>query len=294
MRRFAALIAVILALAFAAAPAGAGCFLRLAVTDLEGYEQVQREFGPFVKVLAAHTGCSFDFLAVRSRTEAVGELNRRQVDLVLTGPAEYVVFHQLTKARPLVGFSRPDYFAGIMVMAESGLTDARSLKGKKVAFGDVGSTSTHLAPMQILADNGLDPLQDIQSVHFSRHHDQQMLEALIKGEVAAIGFGYSKLLKLRDRAPGIPHGAFRFLARGPDLPHDILLVGAHVPPATVALVRQTLIDHEPELVKAILQGRDNQKYRGMKFITSVQDADYNYIRQMYATIGFPSFSRFFD
>lgn len=286
-------LAVLAALA-AAGPARAACALRLAVTDLQGYEQVQQEFGEFAKVLARLSGCSLDFVGVHSRTEAVGALKRQQVDLVLTGPAEYVVFRQLTKARPLMSFSRPDYFAGIMVMASTGPRSVAELKGKKVAFGDVGSTSTHLAPMQILADNGLDPLNDIQSLHFGRYHAQQMLQALMDGEVAAIGFNYANLIKLRAGQASLPPGAFRFLARGPDLPSDVLMVGEHVRPEVAQDLVRTMMEHETELVDAILHGQDNQKYRGMKLDPHVQDSDYDYVRQMYKTIGFPSFSRFLN
>jgi phosphonate transport system substrate-binding protein len=45
-------------------------------------------------------------------------------------------------------------------------------------------------------------------------------------------------------------------------------------------------------VSAILQGEDNQKYTGMKFLTDVTDKDYDYVRSMYQTSGFPQFSEF--
>jgi phosphonate transport system substrate-binding protein len=32
-------------------------------------------------------------------------------------------------------------------MADSGISSIKELKGKKVAFGSIGSTSKHLAPM---------------------------------------------------------------------------------------------------------------------------------------------------
>ncbi|HHD74807.1 MAG TPA: phosphonate ABC transporter substrate-binding protein, partial [Nitratifractor sp.] len=32
--------------------------------------------------------------------------------------------------------------------------------------------------------------------------------------------------------------------------------------------------------------------KGMKFIANVKDSDYNYVRSMYKTIGYPEFSSF--
>ncbi|MCB2187908.1 MAG: PhnD/SsuA/transferrin family substrate-binding protein [Deltaproteobacteria bacterium] len=279
-----------------AAPAGPARPLppvvRLAVTDLEGYPRLDSEFGAFARRLGELAGCRVELVPVQSRTSAVEALTERQVDLVLTGPAEYVVFHQLTNARPLVAFSRPDYFAGILVLAEREPHTIGDLKGKTVLFGDVGSTSFHLAPMQILADHGLNPLRDIRSLHLSRHDLAGAWRALKEGQVDALGMNYTTLWRLQHSDPDLEPGAFRFLARGPDLPSDVLLVGGHVPPAVKARLSQAFTGHEASLIAALLLGEDNRKYRGMKFLTTVKDSDYDYVRSMYRTIGFPRFSRF--
>ena len=266
--------------------------LRMAITDLGNHNQIQKEFGAFSQILAHWSGQGVEFLPVRSRTAAVTALQQGQVDLVLTGPAEYVVFRKLTKAQPLVAFSRPDYFAGIMVLAARGPSSVAGLKGCTVLFGDVGSTSNHLAPMQLLADHGLDPLRDIKSLHISRHDRGAAWQALKQGKVAAIGMNHAKLVDMRDHDPDLKPGAFRFIARGPDLPNDVLLVGRQMPSQKVKHLRQVFVDHEAELIQAILRGQDNQKYQGMKIITPVKDSDYDYVRSMYRTIGFPRFSEF--
>ena len=285
---------VLLAAGLAHAPASAAPVLRMAVTDLGGYPQLQREFGAFARVLGRHAGCAIEFLPVRSRTAAVTALQRHQLELVLTGPSEYVVFRKLSRAQPLVAFSRPDYFAGIMVLAQGGPATVGQLKGKTVMFGDVGSTSNHLAPMQILADHGLNPLGDIRSLHICRHDRDQAWRALKQGQVDALGMNWAKLVQLRDHDPEQSPGAFRFIARGPDLPNDVLLVARHVSEQRVRRLRQVFLEHEAELKAAILQGEDNKKYRGMKIITQVSDSDYDYVRSMFRTIGFPRFSEFIN
>jgi len=52
------------------------------------------------------------------------------------------------------------------------------------------------------------------------------------------------------------------------------------------------VKHSDELVSAILTGDDNQKYAGMKFISAVKDSDYDYVRSMYSTAGYPQFDKF--
>ena len=46
------------------------------------------------------------------------------------------------------------------------------------------------------------------------------------------------------------------------------------------------------LMEAILQGEDNQKYKGGFFLTEIDDSDYDYVREMYRTIGVDTFSAF--
>ncbi len=263
--------------------------IKLAVTDLEGLEQLQREFGAFRDTLAVETGLGIEFYPVSNRTAAVEALASKQIDFVLTGPAEYVVFKKRTDAIPVVGLSRPDYFAGIIVLADSPYVSPKDLKGKKIAFGDVGSTSNHLAPMQALADLGLDPRAEIEAMHVDR---KVAWEALKRGDVAAIGMNYGKFLDARAKEKELPPGAFRVIARSPDLPNDMLLAGSHVDAAVIDKMRTAFTSASDKLIAAILTGEDNQKYKGMAFLPGIKDGDYDYVRSMYATIGYPQYAEF--
>ncbi|MGB0684315.1 MAG: PhnD/SsuA/transferrin family substrate-binding protein [Magnetovibrionaceae bacterium] len=282
-----------LAIAAVANPLGSGAAkaedaIRLAVTDIEGLEGLQREFGAFRDVLAEKTGLSFKFFPVANRTAAAEALKAEKVDMVLTGPAEYVVIRKKTDAKAVVGFSRPDYFADVIVLADSGIDSVMDLKGKKVALGSVGSTSKHLAPMQLIADGGLSR-GDIQPMHVSI---KVGFEALKRGDVAAFATTNDKFLKLRKNEAELAAGAFKVIARGRDLPNDVLMAARHMDEATVKKIRSVFVDHSDDLVAAILTGEDNKKYTGMKFLAGVKDSDYDYVRSMYATIGYPQFAEF--
>jgi phosphonate transport system substrate-binding protein len=260
----------------------AGEKVRLAVTDIEGMEQLQREFGAMAGKLSELTGYELELFPVANRTAAVEAMRFKQVEFVLTGPAEYVVFESRTQSIPVVGFSRPDYFCTITVLADSGISSVADLRGKKVAMGDVGSTSKHLAPMQILKENGLDPRVDIEVVHTSI---QLGWEALKRGDVAAFATTNDKFLKLRGKEKEFAAGAFRVIARGADLPNDLLIARQDLDQDMVTKVRKAFLDHSDVLIEEIMKGEDNQKFKGMKFLSGVKDADYNAIREMYRTIG---------
>lgn len=262
--------------------------LRMAVTDIVGLEELQTEYGAFQKAISEFSGVELRFFPVTNRTAAVEALKSQKIDVVLTGPAEYVIFRSRTNAYPIVGFSRPDYFSALVTMADNRVIAVKDLKGKKVAFGDVGSTSKHLGPMQILKDAGLDPLKDIQPQHVGTNVGW---EALKRGDVGAFGMTYSNFLALRDKDKLEP-GAFKVIARGADLPNDPLLAGNHVDKKLVEKLRAAFHHHSQELISAILKGKDTQKYKGMKFITRIEDRDYDVVRAMYQTIGHKQFGAF--
>lgn len=261
----------------------------IAVTDVEGLERLQAEWGPFKTALEAATGETFDFFPVSSRTAAAEALRGETVDFVITGPAEYIVINTLTKGTPLIGFGRPDYRCAIIVRADAGIDSMDDLKGKKVAFGDIGSTSNMLCPMQLMADYGVDPVADIEKVHTARNIAHEALKA---GDVAAIGINEgSWISSARDKDNSVPYGFFKVLARSGDLPNDMLLVGAHVPAEVQALVRDSIISKKAEIITAITTHEENGKYLGMDLVT-IEDGAYDVVRAMYTTAGYPQFDKF--
>lgn len=120
------------ALAITAAVAGHAETWKLAVTDVEGMERLQLEWGPFKDALEAATGDTFEFFAVNSRTAAAEALRGETVDFVVSGPAEYVVINKLTNATPIIGLGRPDYHCAIVVRADSGINISRYCKSSSI------------------------------------------------------------------------------------------------------------------------------------------------------------------
>jgi phosphonate transport system substrate-binding protein len=119
-------------------------------------------------------------------------------------------------------------------------------------------------------------------------------QALKRGDVAAWGMTTDKFIKLRGKDKDLQPGAFKVIARGPDLPNDVLLAAKHVDPQTIEKIKKVFTQYSDELVQAILQGEDNKKYTGLKFLPMVEDKDYDYVRSMYRTIGYPKFASFVE
>lgn len=270
----------------AAAPASAQDMLRFAVTDIDGMEALQREMGPFKEAFEAASGLKVEFFPVSGRTVAVEAMAAEQIDFVLTGPAEYVVFNARLDAQPVVTWVRPDYYSTVVVLDDSPVKAPADLKGQMVSFGEIGSTSQHLGPVDLLAKAGLTYAVDYEPVFLNRN---VAIEALIKGEIAGIGLNRTHIDSITKK---FPDQKFRVLLKGEQLPDDILLASAKVAPEVVETVRKTFTEHGADILAAITSTEENAKYVGGKFNPTVTNADYDVVRKMYENIGITEFTEF--
>jgi phosphonate transport system substrate-binding protein len=179
----------------------------------------------------------------------------------------------------VAGWQRPNYYAQIVTLADGPIGSVEDLRGQRVTFGSVGSTSQHLGPAQVLADFGLKYGTDYSPEIISRN---VAVEALIRGDVQAVGMNETHLRSIRE---AFPEMGFSVIARGRDLPNDVLLARGDLDPAVIETLRAAFETQGEALMAAVLTGDDNQKYEGGFFFTDIDDSDYDYVRSMYATIG---------
>ena len=258
--------------------------LRLAVTDLQGMEELQREFGAFVSTFEEASGLDVEFFPVNDRTAAAVALASDRIVLVFTGPAEYVVIHEKTNAEPVVAIERPGYRSCIYTAADSGIESLDDLAGGKVGMSDIGSTSGHLGPSQVLVEAGIDPIEDLTVLTVG----DTVHEALVRGDVDAVGVGchdYEEYTGSEDSAD------FPILAEGGSLPPDVILAHEDLDEDTIELVRATFEENFPDLLAAMLEGKDNAKYANAQLVVA-DDEDYDVVRSMYRAIGVDDFSEF--
>jgi phosphonate transport system substrate-binding protein len=258
--------------------------LRFAVTDLQGLEELQREFGAFEKTFEEKSGLDLEFFAVNNRTAAAAALDSGDIDIVLTGPAEYVVIHERTDAQPVVAIRRDGYRSCIYTSADSGVRSLTDLRGKKIAMSDIGSTSGHLGPSQMLVDAGVNPLEEVEVLTVG----DAVHQALKRGDVDAVGVGchdYEEYMAEEVRAE------YPVLQEGPLLPPDLLVSRSGLSQETIQTVRSTFSENFDVLLAALLNGKDNAKYEGAALV-DVTDSDYDVVRSMYRAIGANDFTEF--
>jgi phosphonate transport system substrate-binding protein len=257
----------------------------MAVTDIAGLEGLQREFGAFKAELERALAIAVDFFPVADRSAAAEALAANRVDMVFTGPAEYVIIRTRTKAVPIVGIKRKEYASTIYTRVDSGITSVAQLRGKTVAMSDVGSTSAHLGPAWLLHQAGVNPIRDVRILNVGTRAAH---EALRRGDVQAVGVGfhhYERNMRTDDPA------RYLILVKGLSLPPDVVVVRHDLPPAFVDRLQKGFVQHWDRLLPAMLKGEDNQKYLNAELVV-VKDEDFDLVRAMYRVIGVTRFDRF--
>lgn len=260
--------------------------LRLAVTDVQGLEELQRDYEAFRDELEATLGRKVDFFPVSNRAAAAVALQSDQVDIVFTGPAEYVVINAKTQAVPFLAITRPNYFSVIAVRADSGITNAEQLKGLQLSMSDIGSTSGHLGPAKILVDQGLDPQNDLKVLMLG----DADLQALKNADVKAWGGSYIDYERFLE-AEGAQESDYPILFRGETLPSDVLIASKNIDPSVVEEITEKMLANEAALIAAITSIEANKKFIGSELV-AVEDSDYDSIREAYKAIGVNEFTDF--
>jgi phosphonate transport system ATP-binding protein len=125
-----------------------------------------------------------------------------------------------------------------------------------VAFGDIGSTSNMLCPMQLMADYGVDPVNEVEKVHTSRNIAHEALKA---GDIDAIGTNATSWMEgPRAKDESVPYGFFKMIARSGDLPNDMIMVGSHVPAEAAQSLRAAVLENKEAIIDAILTHEENE------------------------------------
>jgi len=257
--------------------------VRFANTELSGLEQLQRKYGAFEKALEDALDMEVVLTPVPNRTAAATALDADQLDVVFTGPAEYVAIRSQTDVKPIIGLTRPGYRSVIATRTDTGIESLDDLAGRTVVMEEIGSTSAHLGPTVLLLEAGLEPGRDVAVQMLG----DNFVHAFANQRGDALGAGAHDFDLLTDE---YGDAGFRIIHQGPDLPNDLFIAGARLPDDFIAHVRDAFIEHEQALMAAILSVESNRKYSESGF-TEVKDADYDPIRDAYAAAGINDFSQ---
>ena len=196
LRWFLILCAMLLAGAAAAQPADGSRDrpLRVVLIPADGGTEdgTRADYQPIFGAVSRMTGLQFDIKVGQSYGAVVEALCNGAADIAFVGPVTYIQANQRHCAELLaVGVEKGQsiYYSGIFTKASSSIRTLKDLKGKRVAFGDVNSTSSFVFPMTMIMEAGLDPVRDLAAIRLTGSHANS-LAALVQGQVDAAALSF--------------------------------------------------------------------------------------------------------
>ncbi len=234
------------------------------------------------RTLSRALGIRVEIYAFPSAVELIKALGDGQADIAVLSPYAYVAGHEASGSQLLlkaITAGRDGTRSEIVVRSDSGLTSLAQLKGKTFAFSDPASPEGYLFPAAYLVENGVASVQELAKALFAGD-DAAALKAVLEGRAKVGACSEGIRARLRSEVP--------------DIDQRLLVVAATPPvPETTVAVRTAMDSSLAERVKqAFLSAvRDQEGLTAWRAITGTdgleeaQEADYDVIRRMVATLG---------
>ena len=257
--------------------------IRMADTGIEGMGPLEEAFGPFAEAFEETTGLTLEMFSLSNRTAAGTALQYDDVDLVFAGPSEFVLFDRESDIEILFAIERPHYGSSFCVPADSDIQSLEDLAGHRVALKDVGSTSGHIFPSQMLVDAGLDIDRDLEIIMAG----DARIAALVNGDVDAMGGGNRDIEEIQAMDP---NGEYRVIATSNVLPGDPVVMRGSLDDACKTALRSTLEENSDTLWNALIAtDRNEDKFlnRDSSLGFDRTNEDYDVVRQAYEAAGIP-------
>lgn len=215
--------------------------LRVVLIPADGGTEdgTRADFEPTFAAVSSWTGLQFEIRVGQSYNAVVEAMCNGAADVAFFGPASYIQAQRRGCAELLavaVEGGESVYYAGVFAAADTPISSLDDLKGKRVAFGDINSTSSFLVPMAMFLHAGIDPIKDLASVRLTGSHANS-LGALVQGQVDAASLSFDSFQKAMDQGFVDPR-AFKVVARSSPIPNPPIGMNTDLPEDIKAHLRE--------------------------------------------------------
>lgn len=215
------------------------------------------DYQPIFNAVSRSTGLSFDLKVAQSYGAVVEGMCNGAADIAFVGPVTYLQAKDRGCAELLavaVKSGASVYYAGLFARKDTAIRSLADLRGKRVAFGDVNSTSSFVFPVTMLMGAGIDPAKDLSEVRLTGSHASS-LAALLQGQVDAAALSFESYEKaVRENVPGVRDVAV--IARSDPIPNPPLVVNTRLPAATRERLKTAFHDiaRQPGITPEMIRG----------------------------------------
>jgi len=253
--------------------------LRVALLPDENATTVIQNNQPLKDYLQSKLGKQIELVVTTDYSSMIEAMRRGRIDLGYLGPLSYVLARSKDpKIEPFAALVEqqggpPVYQALVIGNVAQNINTIADLNNKTVAWGDPASTSSHLIPKSMLADQGLKAGQNYRE-QFVGAHDSVAF-AVQNGNAAGGGISKPIFDTLTQRGT-IDSKKVRVLAESKPYPNYPWTMQSTLDPALKTSIQNAFLTlTDPKVLKP---------FKGVAF-AKVSDSDYDVVRNLSSQLG---------
>lgn len=254
-----------------AAPAPDPDTLKVALLPDENASTVIKNNRPLQTYLKKELGKKIELVVTTDYSSMIEAMRHGRLDLAYFGPLSYVLAKQKSDIEPFAALKQKGsttYQSVLIANANAGISKISDLANKNIVYGDKASTSSHLIPKSILAENGLKAGENYAE-HFVGAHDAVAV-AVQNGHAQAGGLSKPIFESLVQRGI-IDSNKVKVLAESKPFPQYPWTMRSNLKPQLKEKIRAAFLGMtDPEVLKPF-------KAEGFG---AISDKDYDVVRNL--------------
>ena len=253
--------------------------IKLSMVPSAESTKILASMAPIAQCLEKKSGYAFNISVPNNYIVVVEGLGSEKVDVAFVNTFGYLLANERFQARALLKAERygeTTYKGQILVRANSSIKELKDLNGKKIAYTDPASTSGHILPKKLLADNGVKPSEEV----FAGKHDV-VVTMVYQGQVDAGATYHSP----KDPSGKILDARIRVITQFPDVEEKVkILQLTDAIPNDPIVVRKGISAEMSEKIKEGFMGCVKEHVEAFKGVNNstglaeVKDSDYDVLR----------------
>lgn len=250
--------------------------LRVVLIPADGGTEdgTKKDFQPIFSAIEQATGLKFDLKVGQTYSTVVEAMCNGAADIAWYGPATYLQAKGRGCAELLalaVRNGESVYYSGVFATQASGISKLSEVKGKRVALGDLNSTSSFAVPVAMMMAAGVNPARDAGVINMAGTH-ANVLKALSEGLVDAGGASFDSFEKAVN-SKAIDPNRIRVVAKSAPIPYPPLAIHPKVNAAVKEKLKAAFeaVDKLPGISKDQIRGYGGTKVDG--YTSKVSEAE---------------------
>ena len=224
--------------------------LKVALLPDENASTVIKNNKPLEIYLEKELGKKIELVVTTDYSSMIEAMRHGRIDMAYFGPLSYVLAKQKSDIEPFAAMKQKGsttYQSVLIANTGAGIAKISDIVNKNVAYGDKASTSSHLIPKSILAENGLKAGENYRD-HFAGAHDAVAM-AVQNGHAQAGGLSKPIFESLVQRGLVDPNKV-KVLAESKPYPQYPWTMRSNLKPELKEKIRAAFLNlKDPEVLK---------------------------------------------